>query len=382
VSFTKPFFTASIMCLMLLTGCNAKDKGMNELPEISASIKKQLAFTCAHEKGRIPPRDPEAEQLYKHARWIVKNNILKRDPAVYPAVERLVRIATAYGHDKANIELRGMLQKSQAVSADPVNEVIDLVQDLIKRGIPAGYYDMGWYLQQGYGVRADRELGFKHYRKAADLGNPEGQYLVGDILSDEGKNGAEIASIGWAMYRCAADQLHAKAADELAIHLKNADKFAEALNYFQLGSSAGMDTSADRLSSAFAAKGNEDVMYRLDQAVDAERERRYRVMSRFLSSYEYLNPRVPEINDIVPLPPAKLPPWDGKFKWLEEHKANVAPPLPTEQRIAEMARAKGLDPKNWQAVARRPVDCACASAASAFQCADFRRNGYNISNNN
>ena len=66
---------------------------------------------------------------------------------------------------------------------------------------------------------------------------------------------------------------------------------------------------------------------------------------KFLSAYEYLNPTVPEINDIVPLPPAQLPPWDGKFKWLEEHKANVPPRLPTEERIAEMARAKGLDPK-------------------------------------
>lgn len=72
-----------------------------------------------------------------------------------------------------------MLDKGQTHSADPMHEAIDLVQDLIKRGIPAGYYDMGWYLQNGYGVRADKELAFKYYRKSADLGNPEGQYLVG-----------------------------------------------------------------------------------------------------------------------------------------------------------------------------------------------------------
>ena len=47
----------------------------------------------------------------------------------------------------------------------------------------------------------------------------------------------------------------------------------------------------------------------------------------------------------MPLPPAQLPPWDGKFQWLEAHKANVPPPLPSEERIAEMAKAKGLDPK-------------------------------------
>jgi uncharacterized protein len=331
--------------LMLLAGCNAKGTGMSDLPEISANIKKQLAFTCTHEKERIPPRDPEADQLYKHARWIRKNNILKQDPVVHPAIERLVRIATAHGHEKANIELRDMLEKGQAVSPDPVNEVIDLVQDLIKRGIPAGYYDMGWYLEHGYGVKADQELAFKYYRKSADMGSPEGQYLVGDKLSDERKNGAEIGNIGWAMYRCAADQQHAKAAKEFGIYLKQHGRFPEAAKYFQIGSSAGDASSASRMSSAFGVKGNADEMDRLEQPVDVEREGRYRQTFKFLSAYEYLSPTVPEIDEIVPLPPAKLPPWDGKFKWLEEHKANVPPPLPSEERIAEMARAKGLDPK-------------------------------------
>jgi hypothetical protein len=62
-----------------------------------------------------------------------------------------------------------------------------------------------------------------------------------------------------------------------------------------------------------------------------------RAILDFLFDYSYLNPQVPELDSIVPLPPAKLPPWDGKFEWLEAHEANVPPPLPTEERIAEMA---------------------------------------------
>lgn len=169
--------------------------------------------------------------------------------------------------------------------------------------------------------------------------------MVGDKLSDERKNGKEIADIGWAMYRCAAEQRHAKAANEFGIYLQSDSHFQDAAKYFQVGASAGKDTSASRLSSAFSVAGNTDVIYRLDQPVDADRESRYKKISDFLSDYEYLNPTVTEINDIVPLPPAKLPSWDGKFKWLEEHKANVPPSLPPEDRIAEMARAKGLDPK-------------------------------------
>lgn len=331
--------------LMLLAGCDAKDKSMDQLPEISANIKKQLVFTCMHEKDHIPPRDPEADQLYKYARWLVKGNILKQHPAAYPPIERLLRIATAYGHDKANIELRDMLEKSLAVSEDPVNEIIDLVQDLIKRGIPAGYYDMGWYLEHGYGVRADQELSFKYYRKAADLGNPQGQYLVGQKLSDERTLGTEIASIGWSMYRCAADQRHSKAAHELGVHLQGESKYADALKYLQVSAAEGLAVAATTLIDGFSEKNHSDPVWGFGQTVDAERQKRYEVIEKFLSDYDYLNAKVPEIDQIVPLPPAKLPPWDGTFQWLEAHKANVPPPLPSEARIAEMAKAKGLDPK-------------------------------------
>jgi uncharacterized protein len=147
------------------------------------------------------------------------------------------------------------------------------------------------------------------------------------------------------MYRCAADQHHPKAASMFARYLQSNQRFSDAIKYFQIGASAGKAVAALSLSDGFSKKGNANEIDRLDQAVDAERESRYEKIRKFLSDYEYLNPTVPEIDEIVPLPPAKLPPWDGKFKWLEEHKANIAPPLPSEERIVEMARAKGLDPK-------------------------------------
>lgn len=318
---------------------------MNELPEIPADIKKQLAFTCSHEADRIAPRDPESDQLYKRARWLVKGNTLKKDPAVYPSIERLLRIATTHGHDRANIELRRMLEMGQAVSTDPVNESIDLVQDLIRRGIPAGYYDMGWYLQRGYGVQADQALAFKYYRKSADLGSPEGQFFVGSQLADESKNGEEIAAIGYAMWRCAADQHHAQAADRYARNVRFDGNNVEAMKYFQIAVREGLAISPSSLSDAFSLKDHADPVRGLGQAVDLERQTRYYKISDFLSDYGYLNARVPEIDKIVPLPPAPLPPWNGKFQWLEEHKANIPPPIPSEERIAEMARAKGLDPQ-------------------------------------
>lgn len=330
-----------------MAGCT-KNPAMNQLPDIPSDIKKQLAFSCAHENDRIPPRDAEADQLYKHARWLVKRNALKQDPTAYPVIERLVRIASAYGHDKANIELRSMIKDGQAPSTDPMNEVIDLVQDLIKRGIPSGYYAMGWYLEHGFGVHADEELAFKYYRKSADLGSPEGQYLVGDKLDKRGVYGADVAAIGQAMQRCAGDQGHAKSANEYAMSAQLDGQLAEAAKYYQLSARAGSAQAALALANAFS-KNNKDRAYDVGQAVDPERNGRYEIILKFLSDYEYLNPRIPELEEIVPLPPAKLPPWDGKFTWLEEHKTNVPPPLPTEERIAEMAKVKGLDPETGRA---------------------------------
>jgi hypothetical protein len=213
---------------------------------------------------------------------------------------------------------------------------------------------MGWYLERGYGVKQDPELALKYYRKSADLGSPEGQYLVGDKLSDESKHGPAIGKVGWGMLRCAGDQGHAKAAIDFGNYLViTSARQADAMKYFQIAAAEGAAVASSSLARAFSDMYHADPTWGLGQAADAERERRYEVIEKFLSDYDYLNAKVPEIDAIVPLPPAQLPPWDGKFQWLEAHNANVPPPLPSEQRIAEMAKAKGLDPKTG-----RPLNAA------------------------
>ena len=84
-----------------------------------------------------------------------------------------------------------------------------------------------------------------------------------------------------------------------------------------------------------------------------------------LFAYSYLNPKVPEIDAIVPLPPAKLPPWDGTFKWLKDHQANVPPPLPTEERIREMATAKNLDPETGRPLKQKKAEASAPVKAIA-----------------
>lgn len=74
-----------------------------------------------------------------------------------------------------------------------------------------------------------------------------------------------------------------------------------------------------------------------------------------LANYSYANPTVPEINEILPLPPAELPEWDGKLQWLEARLANVPPQKPSEALIRELAEAKGLEPATGRPTPSSPA---------------------------
>lgn len=69
-----------------------------------------------------------------------------------------------------------MISRGQARSPDALKEILDITEDLVDRGIPGSYYDMGRHLDYGCGVEKDPDLALKYYRKAADLGNPEAQH--------------------------------------------------------------------------------------------------------------------------------------------------------------------------------------------------------------
>jgi hypothetical protein len=151
--------------------------------------------------------------------------------------------------------------------------------------------------------------------------------------------------VGYQMLHCAADQGHAESAITYAIYGQGQKNNGEALKYFHLATKFGAESGPSHLEQAFMAPVPDDRVYYLALPKDEERSRRYGIIARILSDYSYAHPKVPELDDIVPLPPAKLPPWDGKLKWLEEFNANIPPEKPDEALVERMAKAKGLDPK-------------------------------------
>jgi len=338
-------------CLLLVACSNSgtfnvtkKDPFVEPLTE----IKAKLAFTCKHET--IPAPSAESDVLFQYARWLQKNNQLKQDKNVDLEIERLYRIAAEQGHYKANINLqngamRGRFKLSGA-------QHLRMSQILIDAGVATGYYFVGIFLQQGSaGLHEDADMSLRYFRKAADEGNAQAQYLVGEKL--EAIDVAPETAIQ--MYRCAAEQGHGKAAVTLGIYLKHEGLYQQAIEVFQLGVVAGDEASAGWLEEAFRAHPITDKLYYLGQQEDLERAERYKTIWRILARYSYANPTVPEINDILPLPPAKLPEWDGKLQWLEARLANVPPEKPSEALIRELAEAKGLEPATGRPTPSSPA---------------------------
>jgi hypothetical protein len=336
-----------LLASLLLAACDSgstpnhptQDTSVNPLTE----IKAKLAFTCVHEQILVP--SAETDELFQYARWLQKNNLLKQDKSVDAEIERLYRIAAENGHYKANINLQNGTMRGHFTLSGA--DHLRLSQQLIDANVATGYYFIGLFLKSGSaGLKQDTAMSLRYLRKAADQGSAQAQYDVGDKLAP-----SDIApDVARQMRRCAAEQRHGEAALALGINLKNNGQHQEALEAFQLGAAAGDETSAGWLEEAFRGPPPTDTLYYLAQQEDLERAERYKTIWRILANYSYADPKVPEINEILPLPPAKLPAWNGKLQWLETRLANVPPKRPSEVLIRQLAKAKLLEPATGRAM--------------------------------
>ncbi|BAX63094.1 sel1 repeat family protein [Burkholderia stabilis] len=319
----------------LLAACSQRENATSPLPDVSA-VRLNLAFTCVHEIIHLPALDPEADKLFQYGRYLQKQQGEKN----FNDIARYYRIAAAYGHFKANTNAQKLVSQGLASSPDATKETIAFATKLIDEGVPGGYYDIGHYLEVGYGLKQDAEMALRYFRKAADLGNPEAQTYVAEQLAPHDR----APDIARQMLRCATDQGFGRAASTLGIDQKNNEKQNEAVKAFQSGIRSGDAQSASFLEDGFKGPPPTDRLNYLGLENDPERSRRYEVIWKFLTDNESRNPKVPDLDKIVPLPPAKLPPWDGTFQWQKEQDAATPPQKPSDELVDEMAKAKHLDP--------------------------------------
>jgi hypothetical protein len=146
------------------------------------------------------------------------------------------------------------------------------------------------------------------------------------------------------MSQCATNQGLGKAANYLGIDFATDQLFPDAVKAFQMGVAAGDTQSALALQEGFNGPSESDRLNYLALPHDPERSRRYKLIGDFIDDNDGLNPKLPDINQIVPLPPANLPKWDGTFQWQKEQHAAKPPQKPDEKLVQRLAREKNLDP--------------------------------------
>jgi hypothetical protein len=215
-----------------------------------------------------------------------------------------------------------------AVQAD-TERAVQIIERAMQLKIPAAFDAMGTFHQRGIGVRSDSSRAFAFWQLAAEMGNADAQAHIGYMLLGGFDNPKELfwanRAIGERMLECAVSQGNARGAYNLGMLFRTLNKnFGRAMEVLQIGVRNGCADCADSLSIMF-----EDAKD-LPSGVERDRARgeRYGILSDAL--YYNRDLRFPNLDKILPLPPAPLPKWDGdKKKLIDAAKAVVPiPPKP------------------------------------------------------
>jgi TPR repeat protein len=317
-----------------VAACSKKEESMPDASQINFAYSR-LEFKCVYENDSLPALNQDADIFYRYGLYLEK----RKGQKDYSDIARYYRIAAAHDHYKAATNLQYLLSTGQVSSPDSSKETIDLVEYFVAKGIPGAYYDMAHYLELGYGVKQDVAASRAYFRRAADLGNPDAQYYVGRLLSYV-PNASEIML---SMYKCAMEQGNKLAGRNYSSYSKVTGLYQQSLQGYQVAVRNGDASSASRLANAFLGPQASDRLYYLALERDDERVDRYNKISDFLTRHEHLGAKVPDLDDIVPLPPATLPEWDGTFQWKRERDSAV-PIIPSAELIEKLSAEKGLDP--------------------------------------
>ena len=313
--------------LLTLTACP-----MNSLPRnmnLKAFDPHRADFTCKHEADANPPITAEAEMLFQQGMATTSYELWpdKRDHVKAAA---LWKQAAALGHWKAAMNLAGLYEQGLGVEQDTEQAVL-LVEGLMKQGVPAAFDKMGTYHQRGIGVNGDASRAYAFWELAADMGSSASQAYLGYKLQGTYDNPGQgfwgNRDVALKMLECSFAQGNGDAAYTLALTITGDDPSlgednARALQIYHQGVKLGCQDCARDLS----------VSFRLAQSltgntIDKVRADRYRELRAALE----LNPdlRFPNLDKVLPLPPAALPFWDGKRETLVDAAKAVIVKQPT-----------------------------------------------------
>ena len=312
----------------------------HKMPPIDSSPRHQALktfdphrkdFTCVYEADAVPPIDPEAEGWHQQAMYVTRSELWpnQRD---WRQAEALWIKATERKHWKAMMNLASLYETGRGEGALEVAEdnfrSIAIVEHAMALGIPAAFDKIGNYHATGMPtIRHDKSRAWAFWELAADMGNPQSMTHIGKALSGTYDNPEEgfwgNRSVALPMLECAVAQGFGQAALVLGVTLDGADasigeSYVRALQVLHEGVKFGSEGAANYLFGAF---DDGDAIVR--RIKDPTRARRYKTLADAL----YHNPdlRFPNLDKVIPLPPATLPQWDGQLQSLVDAAKAVVP---------------------------------------------------------
>lgn len=263
------------------------------------------------------------------------------DDRDYPGIVQLTRQAAERRHWKAMLNLASLYIEGRDATKG-VEDAVQLVEAAMRLGIPAAYDRMGTYYLNGTGVPADATTAFAFWQRAAQMGNPQAMtHLAGKLRAakDSAVPGywANIP-VAVKMLECALSQgygpaaailqhlyLYPRSPEGRQIGSPTPETRARTLSVLHEGVRHGCDICASELYIEFDHPF--DLSEMIPPFVDKARGERYRILGDALE----FNPdlRFPNLDRVLPLPPANLPTWNGDTNTLiEAAKGSCLPPLP------------------------------------------------------
>jgi uncharacterized protein len=313
-----------------------REKALHALPDRFTYFKiaDPLPYCDTWKKHMPSTRDPATYRLYIEARKIWRSKIewqLTHEEALRILTD--VQQASQQGDWGARALMAyfylhglGPLDSNHVLDPDPV-KAVEIARMAATAGQPWGLYDLGVAYEHGYGgAHYDVNLAWAYYLRAAQLGSPEAQMALANAYGEAARFDAVEA-----MRQCAYRQGHGAAALMLGVNRRAVKlDFKAAIQYFHEGVKFGSKPCAESLHQLFSTgywiptdEDEKQALKTLGIAIDLERTSRYRAIADALRINP--DPKFSRLDEVLPLPPAKLPDWRGFEDALEPE--SKGPPI-------------------------------------------------------
>ncbi|WP_201703066.1 tetratricopeptide repeat protein [Paraburkholderia kirstenboschensis] len=290
------------------------------------------SFACVYQDQHVPANDPQAEVWFQQALALNSPDIYYQDRD-YPKIYQLYLQAAERNHWKAMLNLASLIVGGASGVPEQNREIaIRWVEKAMQLGVPDAYDVMGTYHQNGMIRGSDATSAYAFFQRAADMGSPSAMtylgYKMAGTYDDPGEGFWGNLAVAVPMLECAFAQGYGDAGEKLSLiyaRPNTPEAKLRALRVLHEGVKLGSAKCASSIAPEFRGFDLEDGS-NLVGHIDKARAERYSTLARALEFYEG-RLKLPNLDKILPLPPAPLPKWDGnKQTLIDAAKAVTLPP--------------------------------------------------------